>query len=256
MKYTRLLVPIAPILILVFSELVFFSSYLFFTVLALVNLTVLAAILVFLKASKIQKTPDIYFGTVILPLEFLSSVFIYLSLAVNRFFIQFLFLAAAVFIYFYLRYLYYYLVRPEFFSRDNLKNFSSLGNFFIIFFSASAIYGLQSFLNLPVWLLMIVLLVIIFLTVYQIMWVSKIGLKASFPHILIGGVVLFEIGWSISFLPLNHNIAGLALAICYFLLTGLSLSYLKDSLNKKIIKQYLIFGLLAILAVFLTARWM
>jgi len=256
MKYSRLLVLIAPVLILVFSELIIFSPHLFFTVLPLVNLTVLAAILVFLKASKTKKTLDTYLGTAILPLGFFSSIFVYSSLAVNRFFIQFLFFAGAGFIYFYLRYLYYYLVRPEFCSGDTLKNISSLGNFFIIFFSASAIYGLQSFLNLPVWLLMIFMLIVIFLAAYQIMWANKIEMKLAFAHILVSGVVLLEIGWSISFLPLNHNIAGLILTICYWALTGLSLSYLNDNLNRKIIKQYLIFGFLGILIVLLSARWM
>jgi len=88
------------------------------------------------------------------------------------------------------------------------------------------------------------------------MWASKIGLKSSFPYILISGAVLLEIGWSISFLPLNHNIAGLVLAICYYILISLSLSYLSDVLNKKIIKQHLLFGFLSILIVLLSARWM
>lgn len=256
MKYSRLLVLIVPVLVLVFSELVAFYPSLFFTSLLSANLVVLAAVLIFLKANKSKRNLATYLGVAILPLGFLSSILVYLSLAVNRFFIQFLFLAAVGFIYFYLRYLYYYLVRPEFCSADTLENFSSLGNFFIIFFSASAIYGLQSFLNLPVWLLMIFMLIITFLVVYQIMWANKIKMELAFVHILISGIVLLEIGWSISFLPLNHNIAGLVLAICYWALIGLSLSYLGDVLNKKIIKQYLLFGSLAILAVLLSARWM
>ena len=256
MKYSRLLVLIVPVLILVFSEPVALYPNLFFTSLLLANLVVLAAILVFARASQTKKTLAIYLGTAILPLGFLSSILVYSSLAVNRFFVQFLFLAGAGFIYFYLRYLYYYLVRPEFCSGDTLKNFSSLGNFFIIFFSAAAIYGLQSFLNLPVWLLMIVMLIITLLVVYQVMWASKISLKPAFPYILISGVVLLEIGWSISFLPLNYNIVGLVLAICYYILISLSLSYLGDVLNKKTIKQYLLFGFLSILIVLLSARWM
>ncbi|MFA4833494.1 MAG: hypothetical protein WC619_01440 [Patescibacteria group bacterium] len=256
MKYSRLLVLIAPVLILIFSELVIFLPSLFFTSLLLSNLAVLAAILVFIKAGKTKKTFDIYLGTAILPLGFLSSIFVYSSLAVNRFFIQFLFLAAVGFIYFYLRYLYYYLVRPEFCSGDTLKNFSSFGNFFIIFFSASAIYGLQSFLNLPVWLLMIFMLIITFLAVYQIMWTNKVEIKPAFAHILVSGVVLLEIGWSISFLPLNHNMAGLVLAICYYILISLSLSFLDNNLDRKIIKQYLVFGFIGIFIVLLSARWM
>ena len=91
MKYSRLLVLIAPVLILVFSELVIFFPRSFFSVLLFANLTVLAAILVFLKANKTKKTLGTYLGTAILPLGFLSSIFVYSSLAVNRFFVQFLF---------------------------------------------------------------------------------------------------------------------------------------------------------------------
>ncbi|MDD5295074.1 MAG: hypothetical protein PHP21_04170, partial [Patescibacteria group bacterium] len=114
----------------------------------------------------------------------------------------------------------------------------------------------QSFLNLPVWLLMIFMLIVTFLAVYQVMWANKVEMRMAFPYILISGVILLEIGWSISFLPLNHNIAGLVLAICYYIMSGLSLSYLNDNLDKKIIKQYLIFGYVSILIVLLYARWM
>jgi hypothetical protein len=256
MKYSRLLVLLTPILIFIFLELVVFNHSLFFVSLLLANLAILAAVLVFLKASKAEKNLGVYLGVAVLPLGFLSSIFVYSSLVVNKFFIQFLFLAASGFIYFYLRYIYYYLVRPEFCRADTIKIISAAGNFFMVFFSASAVYGLQSFLNLPVWLLMVCLLFMIFLAVYQIMWANKIKIKTALAFILIIGVILFEVGWSISFLPLKHDINGLVLAVYYYILIGLSFSYLAGSLNRKIVKNYLIFGFLGTLLVLLTARWM
>lgn len=256
MKYSRLLVLLTPVIILIFLESVIFFPSLFYSVLSLINLTVLATILYFLRRSAVTKNWGSYIGMAVLPLGFLTSIFVYSSILINKFVVQFLFFIAVSFVYFYLRNLYYYLIRPDLYKSYTLKNISSLGNFFLLFFSASAIYGLQSFLNLPVWLLMIFLLFVIFLAVYQIMWVNKIEPKTAFVYILISAVVLLEIGWATSFLPLNYNVVGLALAICYYVLVGLTIPYLNNSLSRKTIKLYLIFGFLSILLVFLTARWM
>ncbi|MDD5071574.1 MAG: hypothetical protein PHQ42_02440 [Patescibacteria group bacterium] len=256
MKYSRLLVLLVPILVLIFLESVVFRHSLFFVSLLLANLAILAAVLVFVKAGKTEKFFGSYLGAAILPLGFLSSIFVYSSLVVNKFLIQFLFFSAFGFIYFYLRYIYYYLVRPEFCRTDTIKSISAAGNFFMVFFSASAVYGFQSFLNIPVWLLMACLLVVIFLAVYQIMWANKIKIKTAIAFILISGVILFEVGWAMSFLPLRHDITGLILAIYYYILIGLSLAYLAGSLSGKVVKNHLIFGFLGTLLVLLTARWM
>lgn len=197
-----------------------------------------------------------YIGEAVLPVCFLSSVSIYSSMIISGFFVQLLFVIMAVFVYFYLRNSYYFFTKLDFCNDRVFKNTHFLGNFFVFFFAGAAIYGLQSFLNLSVWLLMIFLTLVIFLMVYQMMWFNKIDSKDAFVYVPISTLILLEIGWTLTFLPLNYNALGLSLAICYYVLMGLMVSYLKNILVKRTIKLYLIFGFLSIALIVLSSRWM
>jgi len=256
MRYNRFLVLLAPAIVFVLLEFVFLFPKTFYFILLLANLAVLGPIFLFFKSSQTLKDWKYYVGEAILPFGFLTSVFIYSSLAINKFFVQFLFLAVVVFVYFYLRNIYYYFLDSSAGKSIPFKNISSLVNFSIIFFSASAIYGLQAFLNLPVWILMIFWATVSFLAVYQKFLANKINQEKTLIYILISLVILLEIGWAISFLPLTYNVLGLTLAIFYYILMGLIIHYLNESLTGKTIRAYLIFGALSIFFIFLTARWM
>jgi hypothetical protein len=255
MKYSRFLVLLAPVITLISLEFVFLSPKSFYFILFFINLLILAVIFLFFRNSHL-KNFNYYIGEAILPFCFFTSIFIYSSLIISKFFVQLLFLAIVIFIYFYLRNIYYFFTNFTVGKSDLFKNLSSLTNFLVMFFSGAAIYGLQAFLNLPVWLLMIFLMFISFLVVYQKFWVNKINKETAWIYIPASLVILLEIGWAISFLPLSYNVLGLALAICYYVLMGLTIPSLNNSLTKKTVKIYLIFGIASILLIFLTARWM
>ncbi len=160
-----------------------------------------------------------------------------------------------VFIYFYLKSIYYYLIRPEFYKAQTIENLSSYGNFLVIFFFSSASYGLQSFLNIATALLIFFILLLLALVVYQVMWANKIDINLGFIFILLLCLILVEIAWSISFLPLNYNVLGMVLAICYYILIGLTRFYLKGKLDGKIVKLYLFSGFISIFILLLTSSW-
>ena len=93
------------------------------------------------------------------------------------------------------------------------------------------------------------------IVIYEALWENKINFREAFVFIIIGSLILLEMAWSISFLPLNFNIIGLILAICYYMITGFIKYYLLDNLNKKIVKSYLLIGFGSIFILLLTARW-
>ena len=253
MKYSRFLVLLTPVIVLILFELVFLKPKLFYLILILANFFVFLTIRLITRKGLIGAD---WWNFLILPICFLTSLFVYSGLVINKFIVHFLFFIITFFIYFYLKNIYYYLIKPDLYKSHTLENFFSFGSFFILFFSASSIYGLQSFLSTPVWLLMIIMLIIVFLVFYQMMWVNKIVFKIALLYILIGCLILLEIAWSISFLPLNYNVTGLILAVCYYMLIGLIMCQIKEALNKKVIKLYLFFGSISILLILLTARWM
>jgi len=253
MKYSRILTLITPIIVLVLLELFFLKPEMFYVSLVLANLFIVLTVKQFIKESSAGKK---WWNFLILPLCFFTSLAVYSTLVTNKLIIQLLFFINIAFIYFYLRNIYYYLIRPDLYKSYVLENISSYGNFLAVFFLASSIYGFQSFLNISVWLLAIVMIIAMSLIIYNVMWANKIEFRKGLVYILVSCLILVEVAWSISFLPLKYNVAGLVLAICYYILVGLVRFYLKDDLVKRRVRLYLIFGLASIFLILLTSRWM
>jgi len=274
-SFNRFLPLIVPLLTLVLLEIFFFNPKMIYVVLVLVNLLIFFAVWQFSKASDISKDRWSRFSLMILPCMMSTSVAVYIILLSNKLVVQLLLILNIVLLYLYLRYIYYYLIRPAAYTAFSIENISSYGNFFTFFLVATTVYGMQAFLSIQTWLLMIIMLMASGLIVYQVMWANKIDLGKpralemlrggqgiskvrgkGIIYILISCLIIFELSWSISFLPLNHHIAGLIVAICYYMLIGLVRHFLLEKLDKKIIRLYLGFGLTSLFIVLITARWM
>ncbi len=253
MKYNRLLPLLIPILILILFEVFFFYPGMFYVSLVLANLLIFFAITQFSKASNADKERWNY---LILPVCLVTSLAVYSTLLTNKIIVQTLFVLNIVLLYYYLRSVYYYLIYPAGYTPGTIENFSSFANLLVIFWSASVIYGFQSFLNLPIWLLIIVMLAAASLVIYQVLWSNKIDIKKSLIYILVGCLILVELSWAASFLPFNYNITGLIIAICYYMLIGLIRFYLLNKLDKKVVRFYLGLGLSSIILIILTAQWL
>ena len=170
--------------------------------------------------------------------------------------IQLLYFFNLVFLYLYLRYVYYYLLNPLAYEVFSIENISSYINWLTFFLLAATVYGLASFLNLPISWLVLIMISLTSLLVYQIIWANKIELMPSLPYILISCLILVELFWSISFLPFNYNISGLSLAICYYVVIGLVKNHLLLKLDAAKVKMYLILGSISLLLILSTAKWM
>jgi hypothetical protein len=253
MKYNRLLPLLIPLIVLVLFEIFFFYPRMIYVCLVLANLLVFFTTNQFTKASDVSKS---WWKFLILPSFFLTSLAAFTILIPNKFIVQILFILNSIFLYFYIRTIYYYLIQPAFYRNLSLENISSYGNFLTFFFVSSVIYGLQSFLNISIWPLMVIMVVVTALIVYQVLWINRIDNRPAFVYILISSLILVELAWSISFLPLNFNIAGLILAICYYILIGLVRHHLLEKLDKRTIELYLFFGFGSIIIILLTSRWM
>ncbi len=150
----------------------------------------------------------------------------------------------------------YYLIQTKSYKNLSLENISSYGNLLTFFFISSVVYDLQSFLDMPVWPLAVIIAVAAALIIYQTVWANGIEKKITIIYVLIGSLILVELAWAISFLPLDFNATGLILTICYYMLIGLVRHHLLDNLKKNIVKLYLALGFGSILLILLTTRWM
>lgn len=209
-------------------------------------------VLRFCRASKNDKQ---WWNYLILPSSMSISTAVYSVFLSSKSVIQILFFLNLLFLYFYLKRIYYYLLNPALYEVFSIENISSYLSWFSFFMISAAIYGLQSFLNISVFYLVMILLAFSALIIYQIFWANKIELGKGLPYIPLSCFILAELCWSISILPFSYNISGLCLAVCFYVITGLVKNHLLDKLDAKAVKIYLTVGVSSLFLILLTSSW-
>lgn len=253
MKFNRLLPLFIPLLVFSLQEIYFFNPKQIYVTAVLAGLSIFFVIWQFGRASKIDRR---WWNYLILPVAMSLAIMAYSVFISNKSIIQLLFICNLVFLYLYLRHAYYYLLNPSTYEIFSLENISSYINWLTFFLLSATVYGLESFLNLPISWLVLIIVSASGLLVYQLIWANKIEFKTGLSYALVSCLILTELFWSISFLPFNYNISGLSLAICYYVIIGLMKNHLLDKLDAAKVKMYLILGGTSLILVLLTTRWM
>jgi len=253
MKFNnRFLAVLIPGLVFLLEQLYFFKPRLVYVTAVLAFILIFFIVWQFGRASKVDVQ---WWNYLILPALMSLAVTAYTVFLTNRPLIQLLFILNLIFLYLYFRHAYYYLLNPVAYQPFSLENISSYVNWLTFFLLASVLYGLASFLNLPTSWLVLIMMIASALLVYQMIWANKITFKAGLPYILISVLILAELFWSVSFLPFNYNIAGLSLAICYYVIIGLVKNHLIFKLDAAKVKTYLLLGFISLILILFTARW-
>lgn len=190
------------------------------------------------------------------PLVFLLSTAAFSVLASSRWLIILIISVTSLFFFKYYQYVYYYFHQPSLYQTFSIENISSYGNFLSFFFMGSALFGFQSFLDAPAWITVPLMALFAFLIVRQNIWACKISSPYSNRIALIVSMVMLEISWAISLLPIRYYVAGMSLAICYYAISGLLKYQLRGNLDKSIIKLYAAISFASIFIILLTAQWM
>ncbi len=230
-------------------EFIYFLPRFFYYFLFLINISIFYVIYSY---SKYKITEKKFLSFLIPPILFTNSLIVFLSIVSNKFFIQFLIFLNLFYIIIYIKQYYY----SEVIGNKNIKwvSFSSYTSFLIVFFSSSSVYGLHSLLSFPVLILIFFILFTIFLTTYQSFYFNNIDRQYYNFFVFFVSFLLIEISWALFFLPFSYYVLGLILSICYYIIISLTKLFLKNSLNKKNIKFFLIFGISSILLILFTAK--
>ncbi|MFC1678430.1 hypothetical protein ACFLZ9_01690 [Patescibacteria group bacterium] len=253
MKYNRFLPLIIPLVVLLFFEIFFFRPNLIYLVIVFILLLFFFISRQFIIASKRNERWWNYF---ILPAYFSTSLLVFTLLLSNKIMVQVLFALNIIILYLYFISIYNYLIKVKHYKHNSLENVSAYSNFLAFFFISSSVYGLQSFLNISVGPLMVGMILLTGLISYQVVWVNKVNIKNGLLYIILVCLVLVEISWSLSFLPLSFYVLGLVLAISYYMIMGVTRIYIQNQIDKRNIKLYLIFGFFSIFTLLFTAKWM
>jgi hypothetical protein len=252
MKLPRFAVIILPLLVWLLSE-----TYLIWPELMYFSL-ITSAVLV-IGVSFILKTPERrtpWWATAILPLVFIASSAVYVSLQTSRFLIQLVFFALLIFIFSYFKDLYYFWQRPDLYDEEAHTRIRAYGGFLTIFFAGADLYGLQSLLSLTVWPLLIAFAVIALAVCHDNLGLNNQSRRTIWQFMALDAFLLLETAIVFVFWPLNYNVTGLALGIVYYMLINLTRLYLQQALTSKKIKLYLIISYAGLAVLLLTARWL
>lgn len=251
--FNRLIPIIAPCLIFIGFELFFLKPViLYFIVLFFLIISGAATWKIIGKGLITVRTRWLYLLT---PVTFLISALIFILFLEHPWVKHLIALSVSIFFGIFLENIFTYIYRHEKYQINSLENISNYLNLTSFFLFNSSLFGFFIFLNLPFWPLSFISLAFSFLLTIQTIWVNKIDFRMALLNIFVICLILFELFWSISFLPTFFYINGLILATIFYLMNNLFKLHLLGNLNKKVLRRYFILCGFIIILVLTTAKW-
>lgn len=168
-----------------------------------------------------------------------------------------LFIVLWVVIYFlYLHSVFHYFYRTRSVIFANFKNIISYVDILGVFLAVSALFNLYIFLNVSWWLILLVFLLTMLVFLAVELFLYQLSNRERLFYILTISLVATELLASLLFWSLSFYVIGAILAIAYYLVIKLSIAYINDKFELKLISQYLFFSLAALALILLTANWL
>lgn len=204
----------------------------------------------------------------VLPALFSVGVITYTSLLFKNNYLQILIFIAALIIYQYWR-LAYKKMSPKPIKQqllqllgDKASNYVFIGvslyvNFLTIFLIASSLLGIKYFLSLPYWLMFVLLALTVFpLTLSAAEVCGLLNQSDKRYYWFLVALIIWQIGLTLFFLPLNYSVSGLLLALVFYTAINLSRFSFSSELKGNRKYWYIAFPLIAVLLILLSASWL
>ena len=136
-----------------------------------------------------------------------------------------------------------------------LENIFSYVNLISLFLFYAGFYGFLLLLGWPIWIFIILCFVITALLFMRTLLTYKIGWKEGKLFVFILSIIITESFYTISLLPSSYIVNGLILVVIYYLFMNLIKDYLKERLNSKDLRLYIIVVGVILLVSLLTTKW-
>jgi hypothetical protein len=188
------------------------------------------------------------------PLIFILSAVLLVLFFENKYLRHFFALGSAIYLFLYFENLFFYLASEQENKRENFLRMTNLMNVVTIFFLAAGLYGVKTFLQLPIIWLAAGFFFFTAWLFYGTMWiVRKTRLRENAAYILSLALICAEIFLAVSFLPLGFYTSGAISGIVYYCISGVLINFLDKGAAPW--RRYLTIGGILLLLVLLTARW-
>lgn len=133
---------------------------------------------------------------------------------------------------------------------------SLYGGLLTIFLAAVSLFGLQSFLSLSPWPLLLLFAVVLFINTRAIAFSQSWNRREDWYLWPLLALLTGEIAMMLTLLPLNYLIAAILCTLAYYSVINFVRLYLNNNLSGRKIKNYALFTAISLLVILLTARWL
>lgn len=183
----------------------------------------------------------------------LSNFYLFLSLLSRPWLTQFLCLLMVW-------HLYRYLIATKKAANGDEQSewaqISLYGGLLTVFLAATSMFGLQSFLSLSPWPLLLLFIVVLFINTQVIAFSQSWRKQENWYLWPILALLTGEIAMMLTLLPLNYLISAILCTLAYYSVINFARLYLNNNLSGRKIKNYALFTAISLIVILLTARWL
>jgi len=248
----RIAVIFFPLLLLIGLELLFLKIELVYILFVVCLLILLLSLKLLIKEKVLSK---IFFYLSVLPLLLYIFTYSFLLFVSSVNIRHLVIISFCLLMVIYLENLFLYYFYQKYYKPNSLENISALFNLLIFFLVIISLNAFYIFINLPIWMLSLVLIIVMILMIYQAYWINKIKSNYKLIYLIAIIILILEFFWSIAFLPANFYLNSIILTILYYCIWGLLKGKLSDRFEKKMVWRYSVISLILIAVVIFTSRW-
>ncbi|HBK33893.1 TPA: hypothetical protein DEP34_02555 [Candidatus Uhrbacteria bacterium] len=190
-------------------------------------------------------TPVLFFTSSLGAFLFLESFWSQMALGV----------ATAVCLFFFTEQVFYYLHLPVRYQAYTIEHLSLVLHVLALYFYASIGFGLQLFLQIPLWLIAPAILLLIVYMLAATFWVSKIEHILVRSTVITGAVLMTELFIALSWLPSGFYVNAALFTVCFYLFLGLTRAHFFENLSQAFLRRYLLVSCGLLVMIVGTAQW-
>lgn len=248
----RALPYIIPLIYLALLKIIFyFPNYWFWMISASMILLSLWFALLKSRDSSKSLLPSFAYGLI-----FLITGFSYLMILENNWVVNGFFLGWSFIFWLYLEAVFHDFYKTGKTYILSLQNISLYSNILVIFFLSASLSNFSIFLNWSKVSILIFLLVVYFVLLYSVFLFQGWEIKKAQTFSFILSLVMVEFSASIMLLPSSFYVIASLSAGLYYFLSGVSILWMRQSLDKMSFVKYLVFSLFFVIIVIGSANWL
>jgi hypothetical protein len=151
--------------------------------------------------------------------------------------------------------LYIFIYQPVRYLPHSLEHLSVLCNLLAVFFGATGLFGLRTYLGLNALTIVALAFAGSALLVQQSFWVSKLKFRDTAPYLLIIPLLESEAAAALYGLPVGYATSGAVFTLSYYCLLGMVRRSLRGTYTRASAWRYAIVTLGGVALVFFSAKW-